>query len=445
MHMAASMTHIPPDDYVATGLLSHDRLRQIRKYLRSTHVRRGFSQARVYARGRGYYADLEQRVCLKATFRSHEVERLVATCLPPCVSIRPDHHIDLLKYTRGGYFRKHTDHVAAQPHGAVQVTILVGLRTLAERAGGRTLIWRRTRAASEAQPVGFQEPVIAGGVLVFNSQLAHEGEVLRYGEKEVLVLTGFVFAHPTDDMSGAHLLRPLSMRRGEHGDNSTLVFDDVRCIVVYTIYDDEAAFFYADDDVDDEGDFATRAFSVTQCTRTRPSMTVYVNDVPTFLVSSLQENGRFSRCRRAYQYDGGVRVVPSRVVDYKCEHARLVDPIVHYVSDYGDAESSEACASMLSTLNAPGVLEQLDEANVIDDYCKTIYHLSEEMCNGGDETYETEDDYTIYRSTKELRMRFLSVSGYQTCLAHCVGHRLPMTAITLVADFACYTWSLKQE
>ena len=124
--------------------------------------------------------------------------------------LRPGHHVDMLRYTRGGFIHRHVDMVAGGTLAhATHMSVLVGLQTLPEGAGGHTLVWANDDDR-DASPTRYAEAGRAGGVLAFDSRMPHAGEVLRCGEKEVLVLSAWCddkdWSPPSPRLRGDDLL-----------------------------------------------------------------------------------------------------------------------------------------------------------------------------------------------------------------------------------------------
>lgn len=194
------------DHYIYTGTISDNDISSIRKILRRNHIRRGYNPARVYrAKERKYVVD-SNRLSLKTTFYHSGLKNIIKSYLPDGLVIPSDNHIDLTYYKTGHYFREHMDFVKELPDNAIQVTLIVGLLTTPV---GGTSIRVQTKA------VTYPQSIRKGGLLIFNSRLPHAGEKVL-GEKEILVLTGYLFSN--------RLVSP----------KAPLQFSDYyRCIAVY--------------------------------------------------------------------------------------------------------------------------------------------------------------------------------------------------------------------
>ena len=161
----------------------------IERRLRALDVRRTFRSAQIYFPKARQYRASTARTGLKATF--HDTEGVLLdtgrSALPSNVELPAHFHLDLLRYADGDHFAAHRDLVRHFPHGAVQVTVLIGLR---DAARGGTCV----HLASDAPPQLCHETRRKGGVLAFESHLLHAGESVT-GVKEVLVCTGFAYDH----------------------------------------------------------------------------------------------------------------------------------------------------------------------------------------------------------------------------------------------------------
>lgn len=141
-------------------------------------------KARVFTPATGVYTKSPRRDSFKATLHDNDLVCIIRDGLPPEVHIPCDRHVDLLRYTQGQHFDRHTDFVNTHPHHARQVTVLVGLRCA--RAGGTIL------HTEGGHKVTCEETIRRGGLLIFDSALPHAGGAVD-GVKEVLSFVGFHF------------------------------------------------------------------------------------------------------------------------------------------------------------------------------------------------------------------------------------------------------------
>ena len=170
-------------NYIYTGEVSDLDITRLRKILRQNHIRRGYNPARVYRPKERQYIRDENRRSLKTTFYHKGLKQIVRPYLPEGIVIPEDNHIDLNYYRTGHYFREHKDFVKGLPDNAIQVTIILAL--LSTREGGTAIRVGGKRTV-------YNQSITRGGLLIFNSRLPHAGENV-VGEKEILVLTGYLF------------------------------------------------------------------------------------------------------------------------------------------------------------------------------------------------------------------------------------------------------------
>lgn len=198
------------DNYIYTTQLSELHLREVRQILKRQHVRRGYAPATVYRPKLQQYLVDENRRSFKTTFNNRKLKKIIRPYLAENIIIPDDNHIDLNYYRTGHYFREHKDFVPALANNSIQLTIIIGL--LSTPVGGTSI-----RLGEKVTT--YHQSIIKGGLLAFNSRLPHAGETVR-GEKEIIVLTGYLFKGAT---SGG-VITP----------TSPLVYHDYySCIAVY--------------------------------------------------------------------------------------------------------------------------------------------------------------------------------------------------------------------
>jgi hypothetical protein len=404
-----------PPPRVRTGALSPTELRAVRQIVKAERVRTRLRPARLFSHRRGYYDDPRSRRGLKASFRSARLERTLSGALRTMgLRLRPGHHVDMLRYTRGGFIHRHVDMVAGGTLAhATHMSVLVGLQTLPEGAGGHTLVWADDDDR-DASPTRYAEAGRAGGVLAFDSRMPHAGEVLRCGEKEVLVLSAWC-----DNKDWSPPPPPPRLR----GDGLL----DVRCLAVY------ATRTYTEEEEEDAGwageageaEEEVRGVALGQSVN---RVYVYINGRPAFVTQLHAEQRASPSDRRpprwAPRWGACTRVTGASTtapVDFDAERERLLRGHA-YERARGECAAGRA---LRCELGARRVEARLHEAEVARRIRQVHWHREVEMCNGGEDDY---GDYGgevtrvwWYRLLKEVAFVACSDRGYARLVAEVCG------------------------
>lgn len=182
---ALSLFWMHVQNYIQECRLDEEKMHCICEQLRKIKIRKQYKPSLIYHPKKRQYTRSKNRSGLKATFNDIKIKQWIQEQLPDNIELHENDHIDIVHYHQGQFFHEHTDFVNTFPHHAIQVSILVGLKTTTH--GGTTIRVNDKR-------ITYHTTIQKGGVLLFNSMLPHSGEHV-VGEKEILVLTGYVYPH----------------------------------------------------------------------------------------------------------------------------------------------------------------------------------------------------------------------------------------------------------
>jgi hypothetical protein len=387
------------DDYIYTSTIDDDDIAKIRKILKKHHIRRHYDMAPVYHTREKRNMISTNRVAFKTTFHNQAIKLIIQPYLPENLTLPESHHIDLSYYKTGHYFREHQDFVNQYPNNGVQVTIIIGLLTT--KAGTTSI-----RVANGVRQ--YRESISKGGLLIFNSCLPHSGDPV-VGEKEIVVLTGYLFRH--------RLAAP----------KTPLQFSQYyRCI----------AYYHNSDNLDHIDNLPYDP-SDQECIR-------YADNYhypPVFYLY------RENRLRAVINLDLSGRVYKAILVSNSNQN---IKPVTCFDSEQLRLIARQPILTIEDRHN-PILQEMLQRKELLDIFkdisnSKTHYttdrHVSYEMCNGLDDGWdEVEEFYTSYHYTRTFSITLYGKKYYHYWLGQLgqIYHLcFPDPAMHLISDFLVF-------
>jgi len=372
-------------NYVNEFVLDDQTFAHIKNRLRKLKVRKRYKKALIYYPKKGKYLESEKRHSLKATFFDTQISNWVKDTLPHNIEISEYEHIDILHYSQGQYFKEHTDYVNTFPNSAIQVSIIIGLRNTHQ--GGTTI-----RVGDETTTYG--SPIRKGGVLVFDSMLPHSGEYV-VGEKEVLVLTGYLFPERVPSTSW-----------------ETHYCDKIRCLAVHT----ERRAYYDEDG----GEYDNERYHTVH-----PCYYLYQNRKCIATYDTQYE----ATCYRMKDDSSPL------VDDLHKEQLRLMkDRNRQHIAD-----SAAAYPILKKMLQRKNVIDCFHQCRTNKQHHETVYRYEREFCNGGDD-YDTVEIPDMFVSThcKHFSIAVYNKNYYAFWLhkifdTHCSGSRIMIDMIEMQA------------
>ncbi|HIB76474.1 MAG TPA: 2OG-Fe(II) oxygenase [Flavobacteriales bacterium] len=316
-------------NYVSESILDEHTIQNIRKRLRQIRIRKQYKPALVYQPKHGKYFASRNRSSLKATFYDALLRQWMQSHMPHNIEIPEEEHIDIIHYSQEQYFKEHTDFVNTFPHGAIQVSILVGLKDT--KQGGTTI-------RIEDKKTTYDTSIRKGGVLIFNSLLPHSGEPV-IGEKEILVFTGYLFP-----------------RRIETTSLNTDFCDKIQCFAVHTQqydYDDNY-----DDDYDDENSDVYTIVPMYYFYQKKKCIAFY--------------DAQTDAC---YRWN-----TPQSVIDMRKEQIMLIKN-----QKYTRLRDCSTYPLLTNILKRKNLKECFHQCKCNQQHNETRYRYEKEFCNGGDD------------------------------------------------------------